>query len=104
MRRSVPGPAPRVRRGAVRRSPQPPRRAPRVSLRVLAGGLAGTAALLLLLFELTTWDHVTPGVSALGTSLSGASRDDAVARLTPAVQHVLDRPLKVQTAEHTWTT
>src|SRR5919202_1869323 len=46
----------------------------------------------------------TPGVSALGTDLGGASRDEAISRLGPAVQQVLDRPLRVQAPEHAWTT
>jgi vancomycin resistance protein YoaR len=71
---------------------------------MLAGALAGCAALVLLGFELATWDRITPGVSALGTNLGGASRDEAITRLGPAVQQVLDRPLRVQAPDHAWTT
>ena len=66
--------------------------------------MAAVAALLVLVFEVATWDHVTPGVSALGTPLGGASREEATTQLGPAVQHVLDRPLRVQAAGHAWTT
>jgi vancomycin resistance protein YoaR len=75
------------------------------SLGLLAGSLAGVAALILVGFELLTWERITPGVSALGTDLGGASRQEAIARLAPAVQQVLDRPLRIQGPEqHAWTT
>jgi vancomycin resistance protein YoaR len=102
---SLPGGPRRPRRVRTRQgSSRPPRRLAGVSLGLLAGGLAGFASLVVLIFELATWGHITPGVTALGTALGGASRDEAITRLGPAVQQVLDRPLRVQAPDHTWTT
>jgi vancomycin resistance protein YoaR len=58
------------------------------------------------LFELGNWDKITPGVTALGSPVGGLSRSDAVARLKPAVQQLLDRPLEITAAEagQTWHT
>ncbi len=60
----------------------------------------------LMLFELANWDKVTPGVSALGTSVGGLSGSEAVARLKPGVQQMLDRPLDISVPEagQTWHT
>src|SRR5258708_39765749 len=56
------------------------------------------------LFELANWDKVTPGVNALGNSVGGMSKPEAVARLTPGVQRLLDRPLDIHGADQTWHT
>src|SRR5438094_6654179 len=56
------------------------------------------------LFELANWDKVTPGATALGTSIGGLSQTEAVARLTPGVQQRLDRPLDIRGAGQTWHT
>jgi vancomycin resistance protein YoaR len=48
------------------------------------------------LFELAYWDRVTPGVSALGLGVGGLSSSEASARLQPAVQQLLDRPLEIR--------
>jgi vancomycin resistance protein YoaR len=56
----------------------------------------------LVLFELSNWDKITPGVSALGTPIGGLSRTDAVTRLTPGVQQLLDRQLEIQGGGQTW--
>jgi vancomycin resistance protein YoaR len=56
------------------------------------------------LFELANWDKVTPGVTALGTPIGGLSRTEAVARLTPAVEQLLDRPLEIRGSERSWRT
>ena len=87
-----------------RRPRRPPRRSSGLSLGLLAGVLAAMAGLSLLAFEVATWDRVALGVQALATPLGGASRDEAVARLTPAIQRLLDRPLHIEAVDHTWTT
>ena len=56
------------------------------------------------LFELANWDKVTPGVNALGNSVGGMSKPEAVARLTPGVQRLLDRPLDIHGGDQTWHT
>src|ERR1700730_12150186 len=56
------------------------------------------------LFELANWDKVTPGVNALGNSVGGMSKPEAVARLTPGVQRLLDRPLDIRGGDKTWHT
>src|SRR5437879_3456593 len=56
------------------------------------------------LFELANWDKVTPGVNALGNSVGGMSKAEAVARLTPGVQRLLDRPLDIHGGGQTWHT
>src|SRR2546426_10303585 len=73
----------------------------------LSAGLAlGAAALIalasLILFELANWDKITPGVSALGTPVGGLTRAEAVSRLTPGVQQLLERPLDIRGADQTW--
>jgi vancomycin resistance protein YoaR len=64
------------------------------------------ALALLTLFELANWDKITPGVTALGTSVGGMSSDEAVQHLQPGVQHLLDRPLEIDAQEtgQTWHT
>ncbi|HEX8967918.1 MAG TPA: VanW family protein [Chloroflexota bacterium] len=64
------------------------------------------ALVAVVLFELATWDRITPGVSALGTPLGGLSRSEAIQRLTPSVQQVLERPLtiSVPSVNTTWST
>src|SRR6266849_5836753 len=72
--------------------------------------VAGLGALPLLvlaaiaLFELANWDKVTPGTNALGNSVGGMSKAEAVARLTPGVQRLLDRPLDIHGGDQTWHT
>jgi vancomycin resistance protein YoaR len=60
----------------------------------------------LTLFEFANWGRISPGVSALGTDLSGLSRPEAVARLVPGVQQLLDRPLDITAPDsgQTWHT
>lgn len=77
------------------------------SLKALAvsfGMLIALAVAAVALFELANWDKVTPGVSALGTSVGGMSTTEAVARLTPGVQRLLDRPLDIHGGDQTWHT
>src|SRR5439155_1545370 len=69
---------------------------------VLAVPVVAIAAIAL--FELANWDKVTPGVTALGTQIGGFSKQEAVTRLTPAVQQLLDRPLTIQGNDKTWNT
>jgi vancomycin resistance protein YoaR len=57
------------------------------------------ALAMLTLFELANWDKISPGVSALGTSVGGLSQAEAIARLQPGVQQVLDRPLDISGAD-----
>src|SRR5207302_3615171 len=91
---------------------RPPRsrreRARRPSRRPLFGlaALPVVAVAALILFELGNWDKITPGVSALGTSVGGLSKPDAVAQLKPGVGQVLDRPLDISATEAgpTWHT
>ena len=60
----------------------------------------------LTLFELANWGKISPGVSALGTDVGGLSRPEAVARLLPGVQQLLDRPLDITASDsgQTWHT
>ncbi|MGI9147012.1 MAG: VanW family protein [Chloroflexota bacterium] len=77
------------------------------SLIGLGAGAVAIAALALIgvvVFELANWDKVTPGASALGTSLGGLSQAEAVARLAPGVQQLLDRPLDIQGGGQEWHT
>jgi vancomycin resistance protein YoaR len=64
------------------------------------------ALALLTIFEFASWDKISPGVSALGVSVGGMSRDEAIARLQPGVQQLLDRPLDISASEtgQTWHT
>jgi vancomycin resistance protein YoaR len=62
-------------------------------------GLLGLA-----IFEFTNWDKITPGVTALGTPVGGLSKSDAVARITPGVQQLLDRPLEIRGPGQVWPT
>jgi len=66
--------------------------------------LAILALAALALFELANWDKITPGVTALDTSIGGMARTEAVARVTPGVQQRLDRPLVIHGADQTWHT
>src|SRR5579859_1558753 len=77
--------------------PDRPRARPRPSVTLVTLPLAALA--LLALFELVNWDKISPGVSALGTSVGGMSRDEAVAHLQPGVQQLLDRPLDISAGE-----
>jgi vancomycin resistance protein YoaR len=56
------------------------------------------------LFELANWDKITPGATALSTSVGGLSKTEAVARLSPGVQQLLDRPLDIRGGDQTWPT
>src|SRR5437868_5225176 len=77
------------------------------SSRALVVGLGALPLVLLAaiaLFELANWDKVTPGVTALGNSVGGMSKAEAIGRLTPGVQRLLDRPLDIHGGEQTWHT
>src|SRR5258708_15880802 len=77
------------------------------STTVVVAGLAVLPLLVLAaiaLFELANWDKVTPGVNALGNSVGGMSKAEGVARLTPGVQRLLDRPLDIRGGDQTWHT
>jgi vancomycin resistance protein YoaR len=71
---------------------------------VLAATIAVIAVLGLAIFELSNWDKITPGVSAMGTPIGGLARGEAVNRLTPSVQQLLDRPLEIRGADQVWPT
>ncbi len=60
----------------------------------------------LTLFELINWGKISPGVTALGMDVGGLSRPEAVARLLPGVQQLMDRPLDITAADagQTWHT
>jgi vancomycin resistance protein YoaR len=58
----------------------------------------------LALFELANWDKITPGVTALNASVGGLARAEAVTRVAPEVQLLLDRPLVIQGADQSWAT
>src|SRR5438874_3666192 len=78
-----------------------------LSAKALVVGLGALSLLVLAtvaLFELANWDKVTPGVSALSNSVGGMSKAEAVARLTPGVQRLLDRPLDIHGGDQTWHT
>src|ERR1700704_6263429 len=77
---------------------------PTTALVVGLGALALLIVAAIALFELANWDKVTPGVNALGYSVGGMSRAEAVARLTPGVQRLLDRPLEIHGADQAWHT
>src|SRR4051794_37229457 len=75
----------------------PSRALPISSLALVIGVVIPLVALAAVaLFELANWDKITPGVTALGTSIGGLTRAEAVSRLTPGVQQLLDRPLDIQ--------
>jgi vancomycin resistance protein YoaR len=57
------------------------------------------AAALLGLFEVANWDKISPGVTALGVTVGGLSQQEAVTRLQPGVQRLLDRPLDISASE-----
>ncbi len=71
---------------------------------VLVSTVGLIALLGLAVFEFSNWDKITPGVSALGSPIGGISRADAVTKLTPNVQQLLDRPLEIRGSDRTWTT
>jgi vancomycin resistance protein YoaR len=71
---------------------------------VLAATIAVIAILGLAIFELSNWDKITPGVSAMGTPIGGLAQAEAVSRLTPSVQQLLDRPLEIRGADQVWPT
>ncbi|MBV9600018.1 MAG: VanW family protein [Chloroflexi bacterium] len=60
----------------------------------------------LTLFEVVNWGKISPGVTVLGADIGGMSRAEAVARLLPSVQQLLDRPLDITAANsgQTWHT
>jgi vancomycin resistance protein YoaR len=75
-----------------------------VAVVVGLGAVVTLAIVALALFEITNWDKVTPGVTALGTPIGGLSQTEAVARLTPGVQQLLDRPLDIRGGGQVWHT
>src|ERR1700687_4822662 len=75
-----------------------------IRLIVGLGAVPVLAIVSIALFEMANWDKVTPGATALGTSVGGLSQTDAVARLTPGVQQLLDRPLDIQGGGQAWHT
>jgi vancomycin resistance protein YoaR len=86
-----------------------PASAPNVAPAV--GLIAGACVLISVLalagltyFEFANWDKVTPGVSAFGVQLGGATTADVVSRVSPGVQVLLDRPLQIRAADHSWNT
>lgn len=81
-------------------------RARRPSAALLAGVLAVPALALaaVVLFELSHWDKITPGVTTLGANIGGLTRAEAVSRLTPGVESSLDRPLDIRGSDQTWHT
>jgi len=68
------------------------------------GAVAVIALAGLVIFELSNWDKITPGVTAVGTPVGGLSRTEAMARLAPGVQQLLDRPLDIRGGTQTWRT
>jgi vancomycin resistance protein YoaR len=60
----------------------------------------------LTLFELINWGKISPGVTALGIDVGGLSRPEAIARLLPGAQQLMDRPLDITAADtgQTWHT
>jgi vancomycin resistance protein YoaR len=73
-------------------------------LAVGLGTLGVVVLATLTLFEFSNWDKITPGATALGTSIGGMSRAEAQARLAPGVQQLLDRPLDVHGGDQVWHT
>jgi hypothetical protein len=57
------------------------------------------ALALLTLFEFANWGKISPGVTALGVSVGGMSRDEAIGHLQPGIQQLLDRPLDISATE-----
>jgi vancomycin resistance protein YoaR len=104
MSRSVQAVPPATRSTSVR--PVRPGRRPgsSVGLAVVLCALPVLALAAIALFELANWDKVTPGATALGTSVGGLAQTEAIARLTPSVQQMLDRPLDIQGGSQTWHT
>ena len=56
----------------------------------------------LTVFELATWDHIAPGVIALGTSIGNVSRTEARERLQHRAESLLDRQVHVEAADQQW--
>ncbi|HLZ27030.1 MAG TPA: VanW family protein [Chloroflexota bacterium] len=75
-----------------------------IGLIVGLGAVPVLAIVTIALFEMANWDKVTPGATALGTSVGGLSQSEAIARLTPSVQQLLDRPLDIQGGGQSWHT
>ena len=92
----MPRSVPQQHRRPVARTPSRPAPAPRHIVSLITLPLVALAAITL--FELANWDKVTPGVTALGTNVGGLSSTEAVGKLRPAVQHLLDRPLDIDVA------
>jgi vancomycin resistance protein YoaR len=89
---------------SVMAAPARSRALPLSSLALVIGVVPLVALAAVALFELANWDKITPGVTALGTSVGGLTRAEAVSRLTPGVQQLLDRPLDIQASDKTWHT
>lgn len=79
-------------------------RTPSSAVLVAVAGVPMLVVAALLLFELANWDKITPGVHALGSNVGGLTRAEAVSRLTPGVEGLLDRPLDINGGGQTWHT
>jgi vancomycin resistance protein YoaR len=55
-------------------------------------------------FELTTWDHIAPGLSVLDVPVGGLTVQEAQAKLAPRTQLLLDQQLTLQLDQRTWQT
>jgi vancomycin resistance protein YoaR len=85
-------------------APSGHRSLPTTPFLVALGALPLVLVAAVALFELANWDKITPGASALGTPIGGLAKTEAVARLSPGVQQLLDRPLDIHGSDQTWHT
>jgi vancomycin resistance protein YoaR len=91
-------------RSAMPRDATQPPRPPAASAVILAGTAVLITIVGLAIFEITNWDRITPGVTALGTPIGGLPRAEAMTRIAPSVQQLLDRPLEIRGANQVWST
>lgn len=69
---------------------------------VVLAATAVFAVSMLVGFQLTTWDRIAPGVTALGVPVGGLTEEEATARLAPAIATTLDRSLDIRLGERAW--
>jgi vancomycin resistance protein YoaR len=89
---------------SVQAAPSGPRPLPSTPFLVALGALPLVLLAAVALFELANWDKITPGATALGTSIGGLATTEAVARLSPGVRQLLDRPLDIHGSDQSWHT
>ncbi|HEY2593320.1 MAG TPA: VanW family protein [Chloroflexota bacterium] len=69
-----------------------------------AASLAVLVATAFLGFEVSSFNRVKPGVTALDVNLGGLTLDQAQAQLAPRALAILDQPVQIQLDQSSWTT